>query len=245
MMGQPQQSTWLAKALTVGTASFVSLGLGLGWATPTLGNEDAIGSDELSLDAIGSPVTTVAEWMAQIETVETAVITDVQVRETPDGLKVELVADRPLEPRSSRIEGNAQIIEFANAILDLANDAAAEQFNPGAGITLVQITPLPNGSVRLAITGTEAPPVVTSSPGAAGVAFTVTPGLASAEVEADNAIRIQVTGDVIDTGYRVPSASVTRLETPLLDTPASVQVVPRQLFEEPSPPPSYPTQNKP
>ncbi|MBF2046290.1 MAG: TonB-dependent siderophore receptor [Elainella sp. C42_A2020_010] len=232
MMGQPQQSIWLAKALMVGTASFVSLGLGLGWATPALGNEDAIGSGELSLDEIESPATTVAEWMAQIETVETAVITDVQVRETPDGLRVELVADRPLEPRSSRIEGNAQIIEFANAILDLANDAAAEQFNPGAGITLVQITPLPNGSVRLAITGTEAPPVVTSLPGTAGVAFTVAPGLASAEVEADNAIQIQVTGDVIDTGYRVPSASVTRLETPLLDTPASVQVVPRQLIED-------------
>ncbi|MBE9079855.1 TonB-dependent siderophore receptor [Romeria aff. gracilis LEGE 07310] len=175
---------------------------------------------------------TLDDWMAQAVAAEPAMITDVQVNSTPAGLSIILVSDQPLSAGASRIEGNALITEIPNVALNLTNEAAAEQLSPAEGIALVQVTSLPDGGVRLAITGTQTAPAITSSPVASGLAFAVAPNVADAAGVAEDAIQLQVTGDAADTGYRVPSAGVTRLETPLLETPASVQVIPRQLFED-------------
>lgn len=96
-MGQSQQWMLMVKALMLGTASFVSLGLGLGWTTPAWGNEEVevlgiegveeLGSNEIAFPLpespagrlrqppiapsrpadLEQPATSVAEWMAQIQ----------------------------------------------------------------------------------------------------------------------------------------------------------------------------------
>jgi len=176
---------------------------------------------------------TVEDWLAQIEA-NTAVITDVQLQDTPEGLRIELISATgeisPLSTEASRVEGNALIIDIPNAVLDLANDEAAEQFAPAEGIALVQLTNIASGGVRIAITGAEGPPTAEVSSTAGTLVLQVVPGLAQGE-EADDPIQIVATDEA--EGYRVPNASTgSRTDTPLRDLPFSVQVVPQELLED-------------
>lgn len=176
---------------------------------------------------------TVEDWVAQIEA-NTTVITDVQLQNTPEGLRIELIdatgGSRPFSTEASRVEGNALIIDIPNAVLDLVNEAAAEQFAPAAGIALVQLTNTASGGVRIAITGTDGPPTAEVSGTAGTLVLQVVPGLAQAE-GADDAIQIVATDET--EGYLVPNATTgSRTDTRLQDLPFSVQVVPQQLLED-------------
>ncbi|NJL47121.1 MAG: TonB-dependent receptor plug domain-containing protein [Leptolyngbyaceae cyanobacterium SM2_5_2] len=182
-------------------------------------------------DEPGSAALTVAEWIAQDPVNAVSVITDVQITDTAEGLRIELVSDRPLNASSSRVEGNALITDIPNAVLELANQDAAEQFAPAEGIALVQITGLPDGNVRIAITSTDGPPTAQVNTASGNLVLSVLPGTAQID-GAEEAIQIGVTGEG-QTGYRVPNASVgSRTDTPLRDLPFSVQVVPQELLED-------------
>ncbi|MCP9928792.1 TonB-dependent siderophore receptor [Cyanobium sp. CH-040] len=170
------------------------------------------------------------DWLAQNETAR-AVITGVQVSETPEGLTVELVSDRTLTAGPTRVEGNALVTDIPNAVLNLDNQDAAEQFAPAEGIALVQVTGMPDGSVRLSITGTEGPPTAQVISTAGNLVLSLRPGMAQASRDED-AIQIGVTGQG-DDGYQVPDASVgSRTPTPLRNLPFSVQVVPQRLLQD-------------
>jgi iron complex outermembrane recepter protein len=174
------------------------------------------------------PATAVEDWIAQIEASSLVQITGVQVEETEAGLQVILeTAERSLEVPETRTVGNALIADIPNATI-------AEEFSqtePIEGIALMSVTSLPGDRVRVAITGTNAPPVAEVIPEAQGLSFVVTLGDADAVTEED-AIQVVVTGEQ-DDDYYVPDASVgTRTDTPLRDIPQSVQVVPQQLLED-------------
>jgi iron complex outermembrane recepter protein len=181
--------------------------------------------------AAGSEAVRIREnWLAQQESAITT-ITDLQLRNTPEGLVVELISDRPVALGTSRTQGNALIAEIPNAVLNLANPELAEQFGPAEGIALVQVTALTDSSVQIAITGSDGPPNIQTRTAAGNLVLTVVPGLAQAG-EAEESIQISVVGEG-ETGYRVPSASVgSRTDTPLRDLPFSVQVVPQELLED-------------
>ncbi len=177
---------------------------------------------------------TVGDWLAQIEA-NTATITDVRLQSTPGGLRIELIgsgeASGPLSTQTTRVEGNALIIDIPNAVLDLANEDAATQFTPAAGIALVQLSKTASGGVRIAITGTDGPPTAEVNRTAETLVLQVTPGLAGGE-DADDAIQIVVTEEA-QQGYQVPSTTTgSRTDTPLRDLPFSVQVVPQELLED-------------
>lgn len=175
---------------------------------------------------------TVDSRIAQAEAAEPAAIKDVQVSLTPAGLNIVLVSDQPLSAGASRVEGNALITEIPSATLNLADEAAAEQFSPAEGIALVQVSSLPEGGVRVAITGTNAPPEAETVANAQSLVFTVTPA-AAAGIEPSAPIRILATGEQDSEDYYVPRASTaTRTETPILEIPQSVQVIPRAVIED-------------
>ncbi|MEP0949124.1 TonB-dependent siderophore receptor [Leptolyngbya subtilissima DQ-A4] len=179
---------------------------------------------------IDSAALTVEEWMAQGQTAA-AVITDVDISDSSEGLRIELVSDRPLAIGTSRTEGNALIADIPNATLELVNEATAEQFAPAEGIALVQLTSLPDGTVRLSITGTDGPPTAQIDTAAGNLVFNIAPGIAQLD-GAEDAIQIGVTGQG-QQDYRVPNAAVgSRTNTPLRDLPFSVQVVPQELLED-------------
>jgi iron complex outermembrane recepter protein len=131
------------------------------------------------------------------------------------------------------VVGNALIVDLPNASLDLPEGDEFSATQPVAGIALINITNLPNNRVRVAITGTEAPPTVEISTAASGLAFSITPEAATAGTTDDDAIQIVVTGEEAGSGYFVPNASTaTRTNTSVLDVPQSVQVIPRQVLED-------------
>ncbi|MEO0489450.1 MAG: TonB-dependent receptor plug domain-containing protein, partial [Cyanobacteria bacterium J06659_2] len=171
--------------------------------------------------------TTVADWVAQIEASLTQ-ITGVQIEETEAGLQIvfETAAGELATPTTQTV-GNALIADIPNAVLALPEGDAFEQFEPAAGIALVQVTNEPGDRVRVAITGTDAPPVGEVT--ATGLAVTLGEAIAGAE---DDAIQVVVTGEG-DEGYNPSSASTaTRTDTPLRDIPQSIQVVPQQVIED-------------
>ncbi|NCJ08610.1 TonB-dependent receptor [Synechococcales cyanobacterium C] len=220
MMGQLQQLMLMAKALMLGTASFVSLGLGLGWATPALGNEDALDGEGLALDQVEYPATTVAEWMAQIEASQVQ-ITGVRLEPTETGLSIVLeTPNGDLPTPTTQTVGNALIAEIPNAVLALPEGDAFEQFDPAEGIALVSVTGLPGERVRVSVTGTDAPPEAQVRAEAQGLVFGVTPGTETASVQDEDAIQVVVTA--------------TRREEPLENIPRSVTVITRETLEQQS-----------
>ncbi|MEM8546344.1 MAG: TonB-dependent receptor plug domain-containing protein, partial [Cyanobacteria bacterium P01_H01_bin.119] len=150
---------------------------------------------------------------------EVVVITDVQISETPEGLSIILVSDQPLSASAPQVSGNALISEIPNATLELDDAATAEQFDPAEGIALVQVSNLPDGSVQVAITGSDAPPEAQVSTDAGGLTFSVVPGVGIAQAdEASDAIQVVVTA--------------TRTEEEVIDLPRSVTVIEREEIEQ-------------
>ncbi|MBF2051694.1 MAG: TonB-dependent siderophore receptor [Elainella sp. C42_A2020_010] len=194
------------------------------WVGPVWGQE--YGEDATLLSDLDQPATTVEDWIAQISA-SVVQITDVRIEATEAGLQVLLeTADGRLEVPETRVVGNALIADIPNATIA----EAFSQADPIAGIALISVTNLPDNQVRVAITGTNAPPVAEISSETEGLAFAVRTGTATAEEE--DAIQVVVTGEQ-DTGFRMPNASVgTRTDTPLRDVPASIQVVPQQVLQE-------------
>ncbi|MEM1293598.1 MAG: TonB-dependent receptor, partial [Cyanobacteria bacterium P01_H01_bin.162] len=162
--------------------------------------------------------TTAADLLAQDETAA-AVITNVQIEPTPDGLTVTLVSDQPLSAATSQIVGDALITDVPDAILDLQDSAVAEQFSPAEGIALVQVSSTPEGAVQIAITGTDGPPEVQVSTQAGNLVLSVVPGVATAAEAAESeAIQVVVTA--------------TRTEENVLDVPRSVTVIDREQLQQ-------------
>jgi iron complex outermembrane receptor protein len=179
------------------------------------------------LSELRSPATTITDWMAQIEA-SLVQITGVRVEETELGLQIVLeAAEGNLNVSETRSVGNALIADIPNATI-------AQEFSqadPIEGIVLVSVTSLLGDRVRVAVTGTDAPPVAEVNAEAEELVLAVTLGDAEAAAEED-AIQVVVTGEQNE-DYYVPNASVgTRTDTPLRDVPQAIQVIPEAALQE-------------
>ncbi|MGF1567348.1 MAG: TonB-dependent siderophore receptor [Nodosilinea sp.] len=177
------------------------------------------------------PATTVVEWLAQIEATQVPIV-GVRVEPTQIGLSVFLeIATGNLATLPTQTVGNALITDIPNAVLDLPAGESFEQFGPAEGIALVSVTNLPNGGVRVSITGSDAPPEAQVSTAEGRLVLSVVPGVAQAS-SGEEAIQVVVTGEQ-DEGYNPSDATTaTRTNTPLRDIPQSIQVIPRQVIED-------------
>jgi iron complex outermembrane recepter protein len=154
-------------------------------------------------------------------------IIGVEVTPIAEGLEILLQTEQGLSLPVSRTAGNALIADIPNAVI--TDDFS--QANPIEGIALVSITGLPDNRVRIAITGTDAPPTADLRTIPTGLALSVTTGTATAASE-DEAIQVVVTGEENE-GYSPSEATTaTRTDTPLRDIPQSIQVIPRQVIED-------------
>ena len=200
---------------TVQPATAMELAQREGWAMATSLNESA---------AAMAPTP-----VAQADVVA---ITNLQIEETEQGFTLRLETRSELPIPQTTITGDALIVDISNAVLQLAE---ADDFlvgNPAAGITLVTVTNLPNNRVQVVITGADAPPGVDIMADVAGLTVSATPGDAAAQLLEEDTLRLVVTGEDEDT-YFVPDASTaTRTDTPILEIPASVQVIPQQVLED-------------
>jgi len=183
------------------------------------------------LSDLSHPATTMADWVAQIN-VSLTQITEVWLNPTDSGLEVVLATlDGTQPPFTTSVVGNALIITIPNAALALPGGEAFQSVNPVERVAFLEVTSFGATDVRVAITGTDAPPIADVRSVVEGLFLSVTPGIASTEDAGDDAIQIVVTEE--QENYYTPSASVgTRTETPLRDIPQSIQVIPQQVIED-------------
>ncbi|MEO0377312.1 MAG: TonB-dependent receptor plug domain-containing protein, partial [Cyanobacteria bacterium P01_A01_bin.17] len=179
------------------------------------------------------PATSVTEWLAQIE--ETLIqIQGVQINSTEQGLDIVLSTNTDtLNLPTTTTEGNRLTAVIPNAVLAIPDGPAYRQTNPATGIAEVSVTPLPEDQVQVEIVGTEAPPTVTIQNEATGLVFAVETVTLAASEEGEE-LEITVTAErEVEGGYIVPETSpTTRTDTPILETPTSIQVVPKQVLED-------------
>ncbi|MGD1851373.1 MAG: TonB-dependent siderophore receptor [Cyanophyceae cyanobacterium] len=195
-------------------------------APPRIDPSTTLGNEAAGYDAIAAP--SLPDQLAQAETVE---ITDVQVEATADGFTLRLETTGELAPPETSVIGNAAIATPSNAILNLSNEDEFFAGDPAEGIAWINVTSAPNNTVRVAVTGTDAPPTVNIQVGSAGLTVSGIPGDPATANTADP-LQLSVTGDRED-DYVVPIArTATRTDAAILDIPQSVQVVPQQVLED-------------
>lgn len=178
------------------------------------------------------PATTVADWLAQINEFSVQ-ITEVRLNPTDTGLEVVIATREGDQPTfTTSVIGNALIIDIPNATLALPGGESFQAVNPVEGVAFLDVTSLGAPGVRVAITGTDAPPAADVRTETQGLLLSVTPGVAGVEEADEDAIQIVVTGEEED-DYYVPNTSVgTRTETPLRDIPQAINVVPQQVIQD-------------
>ncbi|MGD1908239.1 MAG: TonB-dependent receptor domain-containing protein [Leptolyngbyaceae cyanobacterium] len=156
----------------------------------------------------------ISEQRAQVEVVQ---ITGIRIDPTDAGLQLTLDSSGALTVPTPSVSGNALIADIPHAVLALPEGDRFEAFSPVAGIALVSATPLPQGGVRLAITGSEAPPVADISAAESGLTLAVSLGMATAPAT-DNPLRVVVTAE------KTPEAAQ--------DVPISLTVLTEQDIED-------------
>ncbi|MEM1255024.1 MAG: TonB-dependent siderophore receptor [Cyanobacteria bacterium P01_H01_bin.21] len=158
-------------------------------------------------------------------------ITDIRFEDTATGLQVLVESPNALVTPTLRVSGNALIADISNAVLALPEGDEILASNPAEAIALLQVTALSDERVQIVITGTAAPPTAEISPSSTGLVLSVAPGIAQAG-EPEESLRIVVTGED-GSDYVVPnSTTATRTDTPLIEVPQSIQVIPEAVLED-------------
>jgi iron complex outermembrane recepter protein len=170
--------------------------------------------------------TTAQDLVAQTTSIK---ITGVKVNTIDKGIEILLESPSGNIPKPvTQNSKNIVVYDIPNATLALPDASEYRVTNPVKGIAAISVTQVTSVYVRISITGIEGLPDVKLTMGANGLTLTATPFLATGEEE-----NIVVTGEQQNRGYRVPNASsVTGTNTPILETPFSVQVIPQQIIRD-------------
>lgn len=162
-------------------------------------------------------------------------VTGIEVNQTKSGLEVILKTAAGVERLVPLIlpERNNLVIDILDATLGFSIRNGVTKTNPVEGIKSVALTKVDNSSIRLTIAGEKQAPSAQVVPGRNNLVLNVTPKKATVQQEPVEEIEVIATGEAEDNDdYFVPNAGVTRTDTPIIDTPGTVQVIPRQVFKD-------------
>lgn len=166
-----------------------------------------------------------------------AEITDIQLIEIEDGLKVVLITDRPeqIEVFQSQ-EGSTLVVDITNATLSLADGGQYQQLNPTPGVASLTVEQRGSEIQLTVISSDETPPVAYFERLIEALEFdvvTAVPSETDTEIDfGSNNLRIIVAAEPLS-GYRVPTASIgTRTNADILEVPQGIQVVPEAVLED-------------
>ena len=160
-------------------------------------------------------------------------VTGVELNQTDDGLEVilETAAGEQLVPLIFP-EGNNLVVEILDATLVLTGNEFRE-INPAPGIREVSLTQIDESSIRITITGETQAPSAEVVPSQQNLVLSITPDGTTAEQEPDEEIEIIATGEGDDDDYYIPDSSTAiGIDTPIKDTPLSIEVVPQEVIED-------------
>ncbi len=157
-------------------------------------------------------------------------ITAVRLNRTETELEIilETEAGQSLSVDASKFtsEGNALIAEIPNAVLSLPDGQAFQAENPAPDITKLSIEQQSPNSIRISVVGNKTLPKTNVVLKTGTFSYSLNPDSEAAEEE------IVVTGAGQD-GYAVPNASTaTGTDTPIMETPFSVQVLPKEVIRD-------------
>ncbi|MEH1838253.1 MAG: TonB-dependent siderophore receptor [Nostoc sp.] len=183
----------------------------------------------------------VKNLIAQLSQPTTNVIsvTDVKVNTTDKGIELILVtANSEKLQVLPKTQGKSYIVDIPNAKLQLAGGESFRQEKPIAGITEVTVVNTDNNTLRLTVVGNQSPPQVELFDSVTeGLVFKVNTIASLQEAtptteQNQEPIELVVTGTP-DTRYQVPDTTVgTRTNRRVQDIPQSIQVVPRQSWQD-------------
>lgn len=188
------------------------------------GAEGAVGDRLLETDIpylseIEPPLTTVEAWATELAQSTTIQIVGVQLNETETGIEIIFnTTDGQLAIPTPSVVGNALIADIPNAVLSLPEGDDFQSADPAPGITLVTVSSLSNERVRVAITGSEAPPIADISTEPQNLILTISAGEPSETQRAgiedgfdNDAIQIVVTAERAEENIQDVPISVTAL----------------------------------
>ncbi|MCC5608958.1 TonB-dependent siderophore receptor [Nostoc sp. CHAB 5834] len=173
-------------------------------------------------------------------------VTGVKVNPTHKG--VEVILESTLGEQlqvSAKIEGNTYIADIPNAQLRLSSDDRFFREKPVAGITEITVSNQDAKTIRVTVKGETGLPQVELFDSSEGLVFGLVTNIAVSptpppqsetpppqpSAETDEPIELVVTGE--QDGYSTPNASTgTRTDTPILDIPQAIQVVPRKVLDD-------------
>ncbi|NJL38930.1 MAG: TonB-dependent receptor [Leptolyngbyaceae cyanobacterium RM2_2_4] len=151
-------------------------------------------------------------------------ITGIQVNPTESGLEIILTtANGDSITSSLTVVGNAQVADITNAVLELPDAEEFQAANPVEGIALVTVSTLPNNRVRVAITGSDAPPATNIRTDAGGLVLSVEAIAATDEMSVEGAIANDAI-QVVVTAERTPED--------VQEVPLSITVLTEQQLED-------------
>jgi iron complex outermembrane receptor protein len=200
-------------------------------SAPRLKDRDRVGDNVPSGIASlkqNRPVKTVKEWLAQIDAA-TAQVIRVTLNSAPSELEIVLETQdgKPLQVDANQFttQGNALVAEIPNAMLALPDGQPFQATNPTTDISQVSVEQVAANTIRITIVGDNALPKTEVTLKAGKLAYSLNPG----NEEEDELV---ITG-VGRSSYFVPgSSTATKTDTPLLDIPGAVQIIPRQVLQD-------------
>jgi iron complex outermembrane receptor protein len=161
-------------------------------------------------------------------------VTDIQINQTDNGL--ELILENQSRQQLVPLilpEGKDLVIDILDATLGFSLRNGFKQENPAPGISQITVTKVNETSIQVRISGTQQVPSAEVIFNQDNLVLGVTPDGAKAQQTPDEEIEVIATGEAQDDDdYFVPDAGVTRTDTPIIDTPGTVQVIPQQLIED-------------
>jgi iron complex outermembrane recepter protein len=140
-------------------------------------------------------------------------------------IALETAEGKPLQVESDKFttEGNSLIADIPNAVLSLQTAQTFRADSPTSEIASVIVTQIAPNRIQVRVTGKNAIPKSAVTLKTSGSIYSLNP------VED---LEIQVTGSK-RTPYRAPNATTaTRTDTPLIDIPQSIQVIPQQVLKD-------------
>lgn len=186
-------------------------------------------------DTIPQPAKTVKEWLAQQaiaqnETPKT--ITNITLERTATGLDIILTtADGqpvPIDATRFTQQGNSLVVRIANVLLALPQGNKFQADNPTSDIANITVTQVEATTIQVRVTGNTALPTTQVNLKTGDFAYTLKP----TTNEPDREIEIIVTRTV-QGGYLTPNtATATGTETPILETPFSVQAISQDVLRD-------------
>ncbi len=161
-------------------------------------------------------------------------VTGVELNQTNNGLKVILTTAAGSQRLVPLIlpEGNNLVIDLLDATLAFAIRNGVTKTNPAPGINSVALTKVNDNSIRLTVTGETQTPSAEVIPSQQNLVLSINPQGNTAQQTPDEEIEVIATGEG-QNDYYVPDASTaTGTDTPIKNTPLSIQVVPQEVIED-------------